>query len=53
LYASPSIIRVIERRRMRWAGHVAHMEERRNAYRNLFGTPEGKRPLGDGRIISE
>jgi hypothetical protein len=32
-------------RRMRWAGHVAHMEEKRNAYRILVRKPEGKRPL--------
>jgi hypothetical protein len=30
---------------MRWAGHVAQMEEKRNAYRILVGNPEGKRPL--------
>jgi hypothetical protein len=45
LYSSPSIIRMIKSRRMRWAGHVARME-RRNAYRILVGKPEGKRPLG-------
>jgi hypothetical protein len=33
LYSSPSIIRIIEPRRMRWAGHVARMGEKRNAYR--------------------
>jgi hypothetical protein len=32
-------------RRMRWAGHVASMEEKRNAYRILVGKPEGRRPL--------
>jgi hypothetical protein len=30
LYSSPSIIRIIKARRMRWAGHVARMGERRN-----------------------
>jgi hypothetical protein len=30
---------------MRWAGHVARIEEKRNAYRILVGKPEGKRPL--------
>ena len=30
---------------MRWAGHVAHMEDSRGAYRVLVGRPEGKRPL--------
>jgi hypothetical protein len=33
-------------RRMRWAGHVARMEGKRNAYRLLMGTPEGKRTHG-------
>jgi hypothetical protein len=45
LYSSPSIIRIIKSRRMRWAGHVARMGEKRNAYRLLVGKPEGKRPL--------
>jgi hypothetical protein len=44
LYASPHIIRQIKSRRMRWAGHVARMEECRNVYRVLVGKPEGKRP---------
>jgi hypothetical protein len=46
LYSSPSIIRMIKSRRMRWAGHVARMGLKRNAYRILVGNPEGKRPLG-------
>jgi hypothetical protein len=45
LYSSKSIIRNIESRRMRWAGHVAQMGEKRNACRILVGKPEGKRPL--------
>jgi hypothetical protein len=45
MYSSPSIIRIIKSRRMRWAGHVARMGENRNAYRLLVGKPEGKRPL--------
>jgi hypothetical protein len=49
LYSSPSIIRIIKSRRMRWAGHVARMVEKRNAYRLLVGKPEGKRPLGRPR----
>jgi hypothetical protein len=49
LYSSPSIIRVVKSRRMRWAGHIARMEEKRNAYRILVGEPEGKRPLGRQR----
>jgi hypothetical protein len=43
LYSSPSIIRIIKSRRMRWAGHVARMGKKRNAYRLLVGKPEGKR----------
>jgi hypothetical protein len=49
LYSSPSIIRIIKSRRMRWAGHAARMGEKRNAYRLLVGKPEGKRPLGRPR----
>jgi hypothetical protein len=43
LYSSPSIIRIIKSRRMRLAGHVAPIEEKRNAYRLLVEKPEGKR----------
>jgi hypothetical protein len=46
LYSSPSIIRIIKCRRMRWASHVARMGEKWNAIRLLVGKPEGKRPLG-------
>jgi hypothetical protein len=46
LYSSPSMIRIIKSRRMRWAGHVARMREKRTTYRILVGKPEGKRPLG-------
>jgi hypothetical protein len=45
LYSSPNIFRVIKSRRMRWAGHVASMGERRGVYRVLVGKPEGKRTL--------
>jgi hypothetical protein len=45
LYSSPSIIKMIKLRRMRWAGHVARIGEKRNAYRILVGKPEGKRLL--------
>jgi hypothetical protein len=48
LYCSPSIIRMIKSRRMRWTGHVARMGEKRNAYRILVGKPEGKRHLDVG-----
>jgi hypothetical protein len=46
LYSSPTIVRMIKSRRMRWAGHVAQMGEGRGVYRVLVGKPEGKRPLG-------
>ena len=49
LYCSPNIVRVIKSRRMRWAGHVAHMGEERGVYRVLVGKPEGRRPLGRHR----
>ncbi|PNF32281.1 hypothetical protein B7P43_G16947, partial [Cryptotermes secundus] len=45
LYSSPSIIRMIKSKRIRWAGHVAQKGET-NAYRILVGKPEGKRPVG-------
>jgi hypothetical protein len=46
LYSSPSIIRIIKSRRLRRAGHVARMGEKRNVYKLLVGKPEGKRPPG-------
>jgi hypothetical protein len=49
LYSSPSIIGVIKSKKIRWAGHVARMGEKRNAYRLLVGKLEGKRPLGRPR----
>jgi len=49
VYCSPNIVGVIKSRRIRWAGHVAHMGERRGLYRVLVGKPEGKRPLGRPR----
>ena len=49
LYSLPSIVRVVRLRRMRWAGHVAHMQEGRGVHRVLVGKPEGKRPLGRPR----
>jgi len=49
LYCSPTIVRVIKSRRMRWAGHVARMGEKKGAYRVLVGKPECKRPLGRTR----
>jgi hypothetical protein len=49
LYSSPSIIRIIKSRRIRWAGHVAQMGEKRNVYRLSVAKPEGKRPVGRPR----
>jgi hypothetical protein len=49
LYSSLNIIRMIKSSRMRWAGHVARMVAKRNAYGILVGKPEGKRPLGRSR----
>ena len=49
LYSQSNIVRLIKSRRMRWAGHVARMGERRGVYRVLVIKPEGKRPLGRPR----
>jgi len=49
LYPSPRIVRVIKSRRMRWAGHVARIGEKRGVYRVLVGKPEGKRLRGRPR----
>jgi hypothetical protein len=46
LNPSPSIIRIIKSRRMRWAGHVARKGEKRNVYSVMVRKPEGKRQLG-------
>ena len=40
---SPDTVWAIKSRRMRWAGHVARMGERRGVYRVLVGKPEGKK----------
>jgi hypothetical protein len=42
LYSSPSIIRIIKSRRIRWMGHVARMGEKKNVYRLLVGRPRRK-----------
>jgi hypothetical protein len=49
IYSTPNIIIVTKSRRMKWAGHVARTEEKRNAYRFSVGKSEGKRPLGRPR----
>ena len=57
LYRSLNIIRMIKSRRLRWAGHVARVEESRRAFNIIIGKPTGKRLWGglgvDGRIILE
>jgi hypothetical protein len=49
LFSSPKAIRAINSRRMRWAGHVAHVWDRRGAYRGLMGRPVGRRSFGRSR----
>jgi hypothetical protein len=46
LYSSPSIIRMIKLRRMRWAGHVTRIGAKRTIYRILVRKPQRNRPLG-------
>ena len=50
MYSLPNIVQVVKSRRMRWAGHVAHLGEGRGVHRVLVGKPEGKRPLGRPRL---
>jgi hypothetical protein len=45
LYSSPSIIRIMKSRWMRWVGHVARIREKENGCRLLVGSPEGGRAL--------
>jgi len=45
LYSSSITIQVIKLRRLRWAGHVACIGERRGIYRVLVGKHEGRRQL--------
>jgi hypothetical protein len=45
LYSAPSIIRIIKSWKLRWAGHVARMGEKRNACKLSVGKPEEKIPL--------
>jgi hypothetical protein len=49
LYSSPNIIRVTKLRRLKWAGHLAHVGDSRGAYRVLVRKPEGRRRLGRPR----
>jgi hypothetical protein len=49
LYSSPNTVREIKSRRIRWAGHVAHMREGRGVYKVMTGKLEWKRPMGRPR----
>jgi hypothetical protein len=49
LYSSPSIVRVIKSRRMRWAGHVARIGEGKCVSKFLVRKPEGKNTSGDNQ----
>ena len=49
MYCSPNTVKVIKYRRLRWASHVARMEEGRGAFEILTGKPTRKRPLGRPR----
>jgi len=49
LHCSSNIICVINSRRVRWAGHVARIGERKSVYRVLMGKHEGKMPHGRPR----
>jgi hypothetical protein len=50
LYAPPNIIYIIKSKRIRWARHVAHMEEMKNIF---IEEPEGKIPFGRSRLRCE
>ena len=49
MYRSPNIVTLIKFRRLRWAGHVARMEESRSALKILRGKPTENRPIGSPR----
>ena len=49
LYSTPHIIRVIKLKRLRWAGHVARVGERRSAYGVLVLKHEGRGPFRRSR----
>ena len=50
MYSSPNVIINLKSTRLRWAGHLARMEQSRNVYKVLVGKPEGKRHLGKSRL---
>ena len=49
MYRSPNIVRTMKSRKLKWAGHLARMEEGRSAFKILTSTPVGKIPLGRSR----
>ena len=49
MYRPPNLAKVIKTRRLKWAGHVARMEEGRSAFKILTGKPTGNIPLGRPR----
>ena len=49
MYHSSNTIRVIKPRRLRWASHVARMEDDRSAFNILTGILTGKIHLGRSR----
>ena len=53
MYRSLNIVRVIKSRSLRWAGHIARMEDGRSAFKMLTGTTAGKKPLGRPRYRRE
>ena len=46
MHSLPNIVRVINSRRLRWAGHVTRMEEGGSTFEILTGKPTGMGPLG-------
>ena len=50
MYSIPNKVRVIKSRRLRWAGHVARMDEVRSVFKMLTGKHKGRRPLGRPRL---
>ena len=49
MYCSPTIVRVIKSRRLRWAGHVARMDKGMSAFKILTRKPPGKKLLARSR----
>jgi len=49
LYDSPDVVKIMKSRRLRWAGHIARMGEKRRLYSILVGRPDGRKPFGRPR----